>query len=402
MIMAAARRLAADRGFAAVSVDDIAGEAGVTAAVLYRHFRGKAALAEAVLIELLDRYLAIAEATSPDRAGLEQLVRKTVELALDRPDLLGVYLREYTAPQSAAVRSLEQRLQDRWSLELQSAYPGTDRAGAVIRQRALLGALAGTTVRPAPVARPRLDELLASSGLAVLGSPRPAGAGGAGGEGGVSETGGVGGESGAGGLRAGEKVGWQSSRSRADAILDVALELFRQRGFAGTGVDDIAAALGFAGSAIYRTYPSKSDILLDAYDRAGARVAVGVEDALAEATGPVDALARLAASFASVAVGNVDLIVVTSREGAALPDRERPRLSRRRQAVRDTWASVLAECRPELTAVEARVLVRGVFPLATETALLSRRLFIEPAEVAALMTSFVLADAVLADGVGRP
>jgi len=66
------------------------------------------------------------------------------------------------------------------------------------------------------------------------------------------------------GRRPKPKAGWQSSRSRADAIVDVALELFRQRGFAGTGVDDIAAALGFAGSTIYRTYPSKSDILLDA------------------------------------------------------------------------------------------------------------------------------------------
>jgi AcrR family transcriptional regulator len=299
---------------------------------------------------------------------LAVLVGQTIALALDHPDLLGVYLREYTAPQPAAVRRSERQLQDRWSLTIQAASPGIDPAEAILRQRAVLGALAGTT-STAPVARPRLDELLTRSCLAVLES--------------------AGGEA---VLRAPVRPEprWWLSRSRADEILDVALELFRQRGFAGTGVDDIAAALGFAGSAIYRTYPSKSDILLDAYDRAGARVVVGVEDALAAAVGPADALARLAISFASVAVGNADLIAVTSREGAALPDRERPRLSRRRQAVRDTWAAVLRECRPELTAAEARLLVRGVFPLATEAALLSHRLSIQPAEVAALMTSFVL------------
>ncbi|HET7016920.1 MAG TPA: TetR family transcriptional regulator [Streptosporangiaceae bacterium] len=361
--MAAARTLAAEGGFAAVSLDDIASQAGVTAAVIYRHFPGKAALAEAVLLDLLGRFGSI-----PEVGGLTGLVRRSIELALDEPDLLSVYLREYTAPQPPAVHAQERRLQDRWSAAILSDGLGCDLAGAVVRQRAVLGALAGTAVRAAPVARPRLDELLARSALAVLRCPcrepdpqapvRP-------------------------------EAGWRSPPTRADAILDVALELFRQRGFAGTGVDDIAAALGLAGSAIYRTYPRKSDILLDAYDRAGARVLVGVEDALAAATGPADALTRLATSFAAVTVGNIDLIAVTSREGAALPDRERPRLSRRRRTVRETWAAVLGECRPELTAAEARVLVSGVFPLATETALGSRHQSIEPAEVADLMLAFV-------------
>jgi AcrR family transcriptional regulator len=372
-IVAAARALAAGSGFAAVSLDGIAREAGITAAALYRHFPGKSALAEAVLLDLLGRFGSIAQAVPPDQADLTVLVRQTIELALDDPTLLVVYLREYTSPQSAAVRDQERRLQELWSVAIRSASPGTDQAGAVLRQRAVLGALAGTTVRPAAVSRPRLDELLTRSGTAVLECLSPAEVG--------REP----------ASPANRRASWQSPRSRASAILDAALELFRQHGFAGTGVDDIAAALGLAGSAIYRVYPSKSDILLDAYDRAGARVAVGVQDALAAADGPADALARLAASFASVAVGNVDLIAVTSREAAALPDRDRPRLSRRRRGVRDTWTAVLGECRPELSTAEARLLVRGVFPLATETALLSRRLPVDPAEVAALMIAFLLA-----------
>jgi hypothetical protein len=82
--------------------------------------------------------------------------------------------------------------------------------------------------------------------------------------------------------------------------------------------------------------------------------------------------------------------VVTSREGGALPEAERPRLTRRRQAVRDTWAGVLRQCRPGLGGPEAHLLVRGVFPLATEVAQLARRFDVSAAEVSVLMVCFAL------------
>lgn len=103
------------------------------------------------------------------------------------------------------------------------------------------------------------------------------------------------------------------------------------------------------------------------------------------------ALVRLALSFATVAIDNVDLIVVTGREGGALPEAERPRLSRRRKAVRDTWVAVLRQCRPELAVPEARLLVRGVFPLAGEVAPLARRFQVSATDVAVLMVCFALA-----------
>jgi AcrR family transcriptional regulator len=169
-----------------------------------------------------------------------------------------------------------------------------------------------------------------------------------------------------------------------------ALRLFRERGFAGTGVDDIGRAAGMAGSGIYRSYPSKTDILLDAYDRAAAEVTVGAETALAAADSALDALAGLAVSYAIVALGHVDLIFVTSREGEALPAADRPRLARRRHALRDAWSSVLRQARPGLPGPGARLLARGVLPLANQVALLSRRLEVGPDELAALMLAFVL------------
>lgn len=373
MISAAARRLAADRGFAAVSLDEIAREVGVTPAALYRHFPGKEALAEAVLIDVIDRFTQIADAALAGGGGLRKLAEQTISLALDDPSLVSAYLRERAMTESAEFRERERRLQQRWTQAIGAAAPGIGASGSLVRQRAVLGALSATTARTALVARPRLDELLTRSCLAVLESRGPAG------QPDPQER----------GLPAGER-GWRPQPSRRDEILDAALGLFRGRGFAGTGIDDIGAVLGLAGSAIYRSYPSKAHILLDAYDRAGARVQVGAEKALAGAGSAQDALIRLALSFATAAIDSVDLIVVTGREGGALPEAERPRLSRRRKAVRDTWVAVLRQCRPELAAGEARLLVRGVFPLASEVAQLARRFRVSAIDVSALMVCFAL------------
>lgn len=368
MISTAARKLAAGRGFAAISLDDIAGEVGITPAALYRHFPGKAALAEAVLIDVIDRFSLVADEALANGAGLRGLAGQTISLALDDPSLLAAYLRENAMTESADLRERERRLQQRWTQAIRAATPGLDASRSLIRQRAVLGAL-GATTHVALLARPRLDELLGRSCLAVLESPvlatRPD-------------------------HEHARQAGWRPPASRPDEILDAALGLFRRRSFAGTGIDDIGAELGLAGSAIYRSYPSKAHILLDAYDRAGARVAVGAEEALAGAASAHDALFRLALSYAAVAIDNVDLIVVTGREGSALPEAERPRLSRRRRAVRDTWMAALRQCRPELAVPEARLLVRGVFPLATEVAQLARRFGVSAAELSALMACFTL------------
>jgi AcrR family transcriptional regulator len=372
MILTAARKLAAGRGFAAISLDDIAGEVGITPAALYRHFPGKAALAEAVLIDVIDRFSLVADEALANGAGLRGLAGQTISLALDDPSLLAAYLRENAMTESADLAGRERRLQQRWTQAIRAVTPGLDAARALVRQRAVLGAL-GATTHGALLARPRLDELLSRSCLAVLESPVPA----------------TRPDHEQGRLPA-RQDGWRPPASRQDEVLDAALRLFRRRSFAGTGIDDIGAALGLAGSAIYRSYPSKAHILLDAYDRAGARVAVGAEEALAGAASAQDALFRLALSYATVAIDNVDLIVVTGREGSALPEAERPRLSRRRRAVRDTWLAALRQCRPELAVPEARLLVRGVFPLATEVAQLARRFDVSAAEVSVLMACFAL------------
>lgn len=104
-LVAAARPLFADRGYAGVGTEEIVRAAGVTRGALYHHFAGKRELFEAVYeqieVELAERIAAgalQANAASPleaMRAGAEMFLRVSTEpeaqqiVLLDGPSVLG-------------------------------------------------------------------------------------------------------------------------------------------------------------------------------------------------------------------------------------------------------------------------------------------------------------------------
>jgi len=355
MILAAAAELFAERGFAAVGVADIAERVGITGGAIYRHFPSKDAVLEAVTLATAEAFVGASRVGNRSRSAddpegtLRHMVADVLTLMFDRPAHLATYLRERHRLNTKRRRELarhEGRMFELWAEAMLAARPDLDRAQIAVRQQALNGAVSAIALRRASLPRPRLEELLGEAGVAVLLAPTrrtqaevPA-----------------------------ARVAWSPPRSRRDLILEGALRLFRELGFHGAGMDDIGEAAGISGPAIYASYGGKTDILLDAFDRAAARVAVGAENALVAARSAPDALRRLSRSYVEVAFDNVDLLLVTSREGHALPEAERPRLSRRRRGYRDTWASVLREARPELSDAESRALVAGVFPLVNQVA----------------------------------
>ena len=93
-IVSAVNRLLADKGFDAMTVDEVAAEVGIAKASLYKHFTSKEELAAAAMVAMLERALAQLDAlqTNADAPAIQQLqavARWTmqVQLAGDMPAL---------------------------------------------------------------------------------------------------------------------------------------------------------------------------------------------------------------------------------------------------------------------------------------------------------------------------
>jgi len=339
-IVSAAAALFADRGFAATRIDDIGAQVGVTGPAIYRHFKSKDALLAAVVMDTLAAF-----AVRDDGAGaaLERVLNDAVGVALDDPARLATYIRERHRLAGDAreqyVRA-ERRLYRAWRSAIRAANPSLDDKTTATRQFAVLTAMSAVAVRPPVLGRTQLVHLLVEAMMSVLEVPA-----------GPAPT------------RTSLRGAWAPPTTRRQEILTQALRLFRQRGYDGVGIDEIGEAAGISGPSVYFHYDTKAAILVDAYEQAGSRVVAGIHDAIALATSATEALERLAASYLEIAHDNGDLIVVTNREGAAIPPPDRPRFARRRRDVLGTWVTVLRQLRPDMEEAKARALVAGVIAL---------------------------------------
>jgi len=82
----------------------------------------------------------------------------------------------------------------------------------------------------------------------------------------------------------------------ADRIRKAAIALFRERGYHGTSVRDLARAVDMETASLYYHYPSKHEILIELFDRTMDDLLAGVEQAVAAEVGAMQRL-RAAVRF---------------------------------------------------------------------------------------------------------
>lgn len=80
---------------------------------------------------------------------------------------------------------------------------------------------------------------------------------------------------------------------RPDELLDAALRIFAERGYANTRLEDIAAEVGVTKGTIYHYFETKEDLLRKAIENKHDRVFLPLEKVLRERKGPVSATIRL-------------------------------------------------------------------------------------------------------------
>ncbi len=178
-LLEAAAALFAERGYAAVGIDDIGAAAGITGPGVYRHFASKQALLAALCDRALDRMLegahGISAASGDARAGLEALVELHVAFAVEERALIGVWVRELPALSDDLRRSLRRRMrayEQLWQEVLACLRPDLEPAELAVVTGATLAMLNAAALPTTGVSRERLAGLLRSTALAALLAPR--------------------------------------------------------------------------------------------------------------------------------------------------------------------------------------------------------------------------------------
>ncbi len=152
-----------------------------------------------------------------------------------------------------------------------------------------------------------------------------------------------------------------------DVLLREAARLFATRGFRGTSVDDIGAACGLSGPAVYKHFPSKHALLSQLLVDTSEQLLEGGRAVVATGSRPADALRALVDAHTDFALAEPDVIRVQDRDLACLPDRDRAVVRRLQRAYVELWTGVLCELDPELERETARVRAHAVFGLLNST-----------------------------------
>ena len=156
--------------------------------------------------------------------------------------------------------------------------------------------------------------------------------------------------------------------SRREQILRAAAQLFAERGARAVGVDDVGAAVGVTGPAIYRHFASKDAMLAEMLVRISERLLSGGSERVADAGD--DAAAQLRALIAfqvEFALDNPALITVQDRDLGSLPDADAAQVRRLQRRYVEVWVTVLARLHPTADAETCRARAHAVFGLINST-----------------------------------
>ena len=140
-LLTAAAKLMAQRGFAAVRLEDIGAVVGISGPAMYRYFDSKSDLLDQLLIDVSERLVAGGEEAIAAGGRGEQVLRRLIDFHIDvivsKPDLITVQDRELLSLSDDArhwVRSLQRRYVERW-VDVLVAHDPQVRSEARVRVR---------------------------------------------------------------------------------------------------------------------------------------------------------------------------------------------------------------------------------------------------------------------------
>ena len=160
------------------------------------------------------------------------------------------------------------------------------------------------------------------------------------------------------------------SRRKSDRrlqLLAAAERLFAERGFLAVRLEDIGAAAGVSGPAIYRHFPNKESLLVELLVGVSTRLLDGARGVRSRQTDAAAALNGLIDFHLDFALGEPDLIRIQDRDLAYLPATAERQVRRAQRQYVEVWVGVLRELEPGLAETDARLMAHAAFGLLNST-----------------------------------
>jgi AcrR family transcriptional regulator len=160
------------------------------------------------------------------------------------------------------------------------------------------------------------------------------------------------------------------SRRKSDRrvqLLSSAERLFAERGFLAVRLEDIGAAAGVSGPAIYRHFPNKESLLVELLVGISTRLLAGAREVRSREADAAAALNGLIDFHLDFALGEPDLIRIQDRDLAHLPAAAQRQVRRAQRQYVEVWVGVLRELEPALAEADARLMAHAVFGLLNST-----------------------------------
>lgn len=159
----------------------------------------------------------------------------------------------------------------------------------------------------------------------------------------------------------------QAKESRRRALLSSAATLFAVNGFNRVSLEDLGAAAGVSGPAVYRHFAGKQAVLGALLLSVSQELLDGGRRVVADAGDAAAALARLVQFHVDFALSNPDVIRVQDRDFSNLSDEDQAEVRALQRNYVELWVDVLQQLHGDTDAAELRMRAHAAFGLINST-----------------------------------
>lgn len=159
----------------------------------------------------------------------------------------------------------------------------------------------------------------------------------------------------------------QAKAERREVLLDSAATLFARAGFKGVSIEELGAAAGVSGPAVYRHFPGKKALLGALLVGVSEDLQAGGRHVVSTTADAPAALRGLIAFHVEFALSKPDVIRVQDRDFESLEDHDQAAVRSLQRSYVELWVDVLGRLFPERTIAVRRLQAHAVFGLINST-----------------------------------